>query len=474
MPSIKDIYTTHIENPQKLLNVLCVDTKEERAQEEYIEEYNGERTRRIKSVGTRITKTIDVLDDKGKKTDTKTIHPAKLIFGFPKKIVRTATHFLFGGKMNVSSEENSDAMKEFSRVWVKDLKMQTALKRLARKCMIETKAALLFYVQSVKDDEDPETTRELRLRCQVLSSDNGEFYPHFDDYGDMDAFTRKYSTVNLEGRDVQKAVIYTKEFITHFTHEGGAWSHEKGKDNRFGKIPVVYVEQDEPEWEAVNTLIDAFEMRISRLADTNDYFAEPLLKIYGNINKAPGKDEVGKVVQFEMKADLDGKISHGDADYATWDHTPESIKEELETVREGIYSMTSTPDLSFNNIKGISVKSAKALRFMFMDALIKREENGEIFFDALQRAVSIVVAGITGYTSIKQKDVLVNDDISIDFTDQLPDDMDEFIDSLVTATGGKPIMSQESAASLNPYVSDPAEEVKRLKKELVPNEPFEI
>ena len=473
MPSIKDIYDTHIETPQKLLDILCVDTKEERAQEEYIEEYDGDRTRRLKSVGTRVTKTIDVLNDKGKVIDKKTIYPAKLIFDFPKKIVRTATHFLFGGKMSISSEENNDAVKEFSRVWMKDLKMQTSLKRLARKCMIETKSALLFYVQPVKDDEDPETTKELKLRCQVLCIENGEFYPHFDDYGDMDAFTRKFSTTDLEGKSVDKAVIYTKEFITQFTHEGSAWSHERGKTNRFGKIPVVYVEQNQPEWEAVTTLIDAFEMRISRLADTNDYFAEPLLKLYGNIKKAPGKDEVGKVIEFEMKVDLDGKISHGDAEYATWDHTPESIKTELESVKEGIFSMSSTPDLSFNNIKGVNVKSAKALHFMFMDALMKREENGEIFFDALQRAVSIVVAGITGYTDLKLYD-LENNDISIDFTDQLPDDLDEFIASLVTATGGKPILSQKTAASLNPLISDPAEEVERLKSESTVNESFEI
>jgi len=476
MPSIKDILDHHAEDPAKLIQVLCVDTNETRAPEVYKEEYDGTRTRRLKSVGMRPTKTIEIVNDQGVKTgETKTIYPAKLIFPFPKKIVRTATHFLFGGTMSVSSDENNDAINEFTRVWTNDLKMQTNMKRLARICMTETKAALLFYPQPVKDEEDPTKTKMLKLRCMVLDKDSGEFYPHFDDYGDMDAFIRKFQVSDIEGKQIEKAVIYTKDMTLYLTNESG-WDHEKGKkENLFGKIPVVYVEQDLPEWEDVAALIDDFETRISRLADTNDYFAEPLLKIFGDINKAPSKEEVGKVVHFEMKQDLDGKISHGDAEYAVWDHTPESIKLELETVKDGIFSGSSTPDLSFNNVMDVKVTSGKALILMFMDALIKKEEKGEIFFDAIKRSVSVVVAGITGYTTIKLEDQLAKDNVKINFTGQLPDDLAETIDTLVTATGGKAILSQESAASISPFTSDPKEENKRLKGEKpVPNESFNM
>jgi len=486
MPSIKEILTAHTEHPSKLLDVLCVDTNDEREPEEFREEYEGERTRRTKSVGNRENKVIDVLDDDGVKTGEKTVYVSKLVFPFPRKVVRTATHFLFGGKMSISSDENTDAIKEFSGVWEKDLKMQTALKKLARTCMIETKAAMIFYPQQEADETEVEidgkveTKKEikgLKLRVRVLDNDSGEFFPHFDDYGDMDAFTRKFSTTDIEGKDVQRAIIYTKDMIIHMVDESG-WNHDKAVVNRFGKIPVVYVEQDEPEWESVATLIDDFEMRISRLADTNDYFAEPLLKLFGDVEKAPGKDEVGKMVQFKMKEDLDGKISHGDAEYATWDQTPESVKLELETVNDGIFSMTSTPDLSFNNIKGIGTVSGIALKLMFLDALIKREEKGEIFFDALNRAISVVIAGIAGMTNIKLEGQLEKDNVRVNFTDQLPEDMAAAIDTLVIATGGKPILSQESAASISPYPVDAKEEVERLKSEQAaatkPDESFQM
>jgi hypothetical protein len=466
MPSIKDILAAHSEEPTKLISALSIDTRDDRYPEEYRKEFEGDRTRRIKSVGMRLNKTYKVLNDAGVPTgEEKTVYVSKIPFPFPAKIVRTATHFLFGGQMKVSSERNDEPANVFSDVWVKDLKMQNMLKRLATTCMIETKAALLFFPQPIKDGEDPARTKELKLRCMLLHSGNGEFFPHFNDYGDMDAFIRVYEITNVENKTIRRAKIYTQEQIIWLTDEDGSWEYEKGEKNLFGKIPVVYVEQQNPEWEDVTHLIDGFENRISRLADTNDYFGEPLLKIFGNASRSPNKEEVGKVVEFEMKEGIDGKVIHGDAEYATWDQTPASIKLELETAWEGIFSMTSTPDLSFNNVKGMGPVSGIALRLMFMDAIIKREEKGEIFYDALNRCISVVIAGISGYTNVKYNGTLDRDDISVEFTDQLPDDMAEAIDTLVAATGGKPILSQESGASLSPFTKDAKQEIERLRGE---------
>ena len=473
MPSFTELLELYGEEPAKLISELAVDTKDDRDPDAYRQEYDGERTRRTKSVGNRIDKTVDVFEEKNGeqiKTGSKTIFVSKLSFPFPKKIVSTAVHFLFGGKMILSSEDTNEAFDHFSNVWQKTLKMQSKLKKLARDCMIETKAALYFYPQPTEIDGK----KALKLRCMNLNKDNGEFYPHFDNYGDMDAFLRKY-TVRVEGKDVEFAEIYTKDNSIKLKKDGGSWIHEKMDKNLFGIIPVVYVEQKQPEWESVASLIDNFENRSSRLADTNDYFAEPLLKIYGNVTKAPGKDEVGKMLEFEMKEDADGKITHGDANYATWDHVPEAIKLDLDNSWMGIFSMTSTPDLTFDNIKGIGNVSGIALKLMFMDALIKREEKGEIFFDALSRAVSVVVAGITGYTSIKFKNSLNRDDIDISFTDQLPSDLKELVDTLTLATAGSPILSQESAVSKSSLTNNPKEEITRIREESktkLPNEQF--
>jgi hypothetical protein len=475
MPSILETLEKYKDNQKGLIDALSVDTVESRSEEDYHEEYDGVRTRRIKSVGKRENKTYTVMkeNEDGSLTKTnekKTVYVSKIIFPFPRKIVRTAVHFLFGGKMVVSAEDPAEAFDEFKRVWSDQLKMQARLKSLARTCMIETKAAVLFYPQPALEGEE----KILKLRAMNLKKENGDFYPHFDDYGDMDAFIRKY-TKTIEGKPVEFADIYMADKIKKLSKETGEWAAEKDVPNLFKKIPVVYVEQEEPEWESITSLIDDFEMRVSRLADTNDYFAEPLLKIFGKVKRAPTKEEVGKVLEFEMHENADGKFEHGDANYATWDSTPESMKLELETIWDGIFSMTSTPDLSFNNVKGLGAASGIALKLMFMDALIKKEEKAEIFGDALRRCISVVAAGISGYTSIKFEGDFDDNQIEVTFTDQLPDDLLEAVNTLMIATGSKPILSQESGVALSPLTKDPSQEMERLKAQKEPiNESFNL
>lgn len=479
MPSFLELQEKYKNNNAKLIDILSKDTIEDRQTDDYISEYSGERTRRPKSVGNRTNKTADIyeIDDntgEARKTGTKTIITSKLAFPFPKKIVRTRTHFLFGGKMVVNGPEAGDALSEFKRVWSRELKMQNVLKSLARICMVETKAAVVFYPSPVKIDGKD----SLKLRAQVLKKSAGDFFPHFDDYGDMDAFIYKFKTLNTEGKPVEKVKIYTDSFIYNLAKNGSTWEDDEigTTPNLFTKIPVVYVEQNTPEWEDIAGIMDNTEMRVSRMADTNDYFAEPLLKIFGDVAKLPGKEEVGKVLEFKMDIGSDGKTNHGDAEYATWDQTPESIKLELETYFDLIYSMTSTPDLSFRNTKGIGTVSGVSLRLMFLDAFIAREEKMEIFDPALRRCISVVTAGMVGYTAVKLKNDISIDDIDVSFTEILPQDIKELVETIYTATGGKPFLSQESGASISPLTQDANEEITRLKAEesssAAPNESF--
>lgn len=233
--------------------------------------------------------------------------------------------------------------------------------------------------------------------------------------------------------------------------------------NRFGKIPVVYAEQDKPEWEEIVTLMDNFEMRISRLSDTNSYFAEPLLKLFGKVEKLPGKESTGKAVNFPIEKTSDGKASHGDASYLTWDQTPESIKLELETMWSGIFSMSSTPDLSFDSVKGLgSGISGIAMKLMFMDAILKASDREDLQ-KAVQRMVAVVIAGIKNITTITYKTKFEANWIEVSFGSVLPNDVKEAVEVLMRATGDKPILSQETGTSLNPLVKDAQEEQSKLK-----------
>lgn len=453
-------------------NAVDILTKEnkERNREEYVEEYKGRRNRRDKSVDMREDKTVDVyseteVDEYGnpKKIGSKPVPVARVKTNIPKRIVRIAAAFLFGGQMNINFADENDAAAYFEEVFDKSLKMKSVLNKFARVVMSETKSALVFYPRPSGHDGE----KRIDIKVKILTLENGDFWPHFDEYGDMDAFTRKYRAMHTDGQERDFLWIQTATREMTFVDMSGEWVPVEGKQlaNLAKKITVVYAEQDDPEWEDIVSSMDHYENRLSRVVDTNDYFADPILKNYGE-SSLPSKNTVGKQISYPIFVDdVTGKEYHGDADYLVWQQSIDSVKLELETLRNEIFSGSSTPDLSFENMKSIGALSGTAIELMFIETYIKAAEKMEIFGPVVQRCISVVKAMISNITDTKHKDGLKKAKPEVTFDSILPDDLKEKIEMLVSANGGKAINSQETIVSNSPFTKNQMEELARLKKE---------
>ena len=470
MPSINDILTN--EDFGQVVSTLCVDTIEYREPREYYNEYNGERRRRKTSVGWREPKRLEVysdtlVDKNGEpvRLPDKIVDVARIVTNFPKKEVRTSVAFLFGGQMMITGADQNDGFQEFKRVWERRLKMQSVLKSFARKVLSESKAALVFYPY-ISKGLDGKLITELKVKTlSVPRNENtlSEFYPHFDDNDDMDAFIHRYQ-VNSNGMIRNSCTIWTADKIITAIDEMGGWVI-KEVPNLFGKIPVVYADVFQPEWDEVALLMDAREMRISRMVDTNDYYGDPMLKTF-DVADLPTKDTVGKELSFTSKVHPETQqLYHGDAEYLTWNGSQPSVDKELEETKCELFSGTSTPDLSFDNLKGIGNLSGVARKFMLMDATIKASENMETFGPVVQRCVSVVLAGICNITNIKYRPQLVNNLIDVEFGSILPEDLAETLQTLSIANGGKPINAQRTVTAHSPLTEDLDEEMKLMEEE---------
>lgn len=485
MPSISEILAQ--EDFTRIVNDLCADTIEDRDPREYMNEYNGERTRRPTSVERRENKKIAVyseteteVDKDGKETpkrlEDKTVHVAKLVTNIPKKIVRTAAAFLFGGEMRITADNTEDeSLEEFKKVYSRKLKMKSILMKFARIVLSETKGAIIFYpvvkskVVGVDAKGNPILKKEAELKVKILSTPKdenvtSEFYPHFDEDDDMDAFIHKYSVV-IDGRTCECVKIYTEAEIITAVNNSGIWDITKDP-NIFRKIPVVYAEVDKPDWDDIAKLMDAYEMRISRMADTNDYFGDPMLKTYGLAN-LPSKETVGKELNFNMEIDPDtGTSYHGDAEYLAWQQSIDSQKEELTTERHEIFSGASCPDLSFDNLTTIGDLSGVAREFMTIDAKIKATEQMEIFGPVVQRSIAIVVAGMAYISHVKYEKQLLNNYFEATFGSILPRNLTEELNNLSIANGGKPFNATETITAQSPYTKGaPQDETAKMQKE---------
>jgi SPP1 family phage portal protein len=275
----------------------------------------------------------------------------------------------------------------------------------------------------------------------------------------MIAFSRKFET-EIDGESGEMVEILTKEMIYRWFNGKNGWTLIKSIVNEFKKIPVIYQERKYPIWESVVDSIDKYETRISRLSDTNDYFSEPIVLVFGDPHNIPERGRAGKMLHFEEGQTVDGKKTQGDAKYLTWDSSPAAIDLELKLLKDIIFNMTDTPDLSFESLKGLGNVANFAMKLMFVGAEIKKQQNNEDFSVSVERFMSILVSG---YNIIFRKD-FSNIEIDVDFASILPDDLKEELDNLGNAVNDG-ILSKESAVGQNKLVKNASAELERLAKE---------
>ena len=417
----------------------------------------------IKSDPNRQPKTV------GEGVNARLVTPNIEILTYQKKITVTSTAFLFGAPVKLSCPQkdasSQDSFKAFKTLW-DALKLDYFNARLMETVCIEREAAELWY--AYKDAENI-----TKIRVILLSAENGDqIFPHFDMFGDMDAFCRKY-TVSNEKPDggvekIERFDVYMADRTVHYRRIGGTWSEDPERPvepNIFKKIPVVYYSQRNTEWADVQTLIERAEDMISNHADLNDYFAGPMLQVFGELLSAPDKKSMAKMLQFKGIPGPDGKINYGHAEYLVWEHSPESLKIEMENVRGLIHSLSHTPDLSFDNVKGLGNISGIALKLMFLDALIKRANKEQrVYGEGISRRISLMKA-ILGAVNLSAQKTMAELKIDFEFGSILPDDLVTLMQNLTTGTGGRAVMSQRTAVNHNPLVDDVDAEMKQIETE---------
>ncbi len=454
-----------LDDNSKIVNLLTADETKYEDIDKYKDQFEGEH-----DILNRTPKYIGPEDNRIE------VEQAKIVVTFQKKIVNFAVSFLFGAPVNL---ENNSSEKKFDKAFglIKDTwkkaKLDSHNKKLARTLFKETQVAEYFEVVKDKDGN-------LKIRATIFSYENGDrIYPFFNEYGDMVAFTRTYQALNEEGKKIDYVDVYTAEQIITFAKgTKNTWEKtervngvilgegETEEKVMIDKIPIVYYEQDETEWDDVQTQIDKFELRLSKLIDTNDYFSSPAVKIKGKLKEGtmPDKGEIAKLFQIEAE-DIGGQTVYGDVGYITWDQTPASMELELKTLKGLIHSQTQTPDLSFDNVKGIPNISGIALKFMFLDSILKSLNKQEIFAEGFNRRINILKAIHSKMINLDEAKNFNDLDIGIKFGDVLPESLVEIVNTLYTASGAKPIMSQKSAVRQNPLVEKPDEVLDEIEEE---------
>lgn len=397
----------------------------------------------------------------------------RVALAIQKLITKRAVAFTFGNPVNYNAtpEENTkeaDVLKAVNRIF-HDVKERTINRKVARSLYSSTEVAELWYPVETREEH---TTygfpTKRKFKVAIFSPALGDkLYPYFDETRDMVAFSREFSRKDKDMKERTYFETYTadKHYMwycdgTQGIEAGREWTlvEDYPKDLTIGKIPVIYGCQPQTEWEDVQPLIDRLEKLLSNFADTNDYHASPKIFVEGHIVGFARKGEAGGIIEGEEGAK---------ASYLSWQSAPESVKLEIETLLRMIYTITQTPDISFDTVKGIGAVSGIALKLLFMDAHLKVQDKCEIFDDYLQRRVNVVKAflkqanaGAKDFTAACDSIIVEPEIVPYIIEDELSK-----INLLQAANGQKPIASQQTTVRRLGWADNPDEELERIAQE---------
>ena len=356
--------------------------------------------------------------------------------------------FLLGNpvKWKLSAEDgDSDTFAEFTS-FLRDIRFNTIMRQAKRTAGAETEAAILFHIY--QDDAGTASVAPI-----VLSHSKGyTLRPLFDQYGNLLAFGDGYTL--KEGHSTVEHFDIETPGIIYEARKGNIGWEVTSRPNPTGKINVIYIQQPKA-WEGAQQRIDREEKMDSGIADTNNYFADPIAIATADALKSlPDPNVPGGVVQLTK----DGRFEYINPPIAS-----ELQANEKRDLNTSILFDTFTPDMSFEAMKGLGTLSGEAIRRAMALGYMKRDNLREIYDIAVDRAKNLILAIMSRVTHIGLAAKLEALEIEHDFAEPFSEDVTQMWSALGRAVGDG-IMSLETAVKKMGVADNPEEEIQRIRE----------
>lgn len=378
---------------------------------------------------------------------TKDVDPNRIALPLEQDIVNIQTAFTVGTepKLECSDEDSESVIAEAVMQVMKKNKMKYQNKRAVRAWLAEQEVAEYWYV--VPDDGFWDKLKrkanemfgsakpQYRLKSALWSPFRGDkLYPFFDGRGDLVALSREYKRKDLDGAETVCFMCVTRDTVYQWELSNG-WKEAGSFRHGFSKLPVLYMHRREAYCEKIKSLRIRLEKLLSSYADCIDYHFFPILMLFGDVEQLSGEFK-NRVLQ------LTGL--NANAQYLTWNQVPETVKYEAETLLSQIYSLTNTPRISFDSLKGTgNAVSGVAFDYVFMSTHLNVENLNETVGEFMQRRVNFLVSAL-GSVNASLSEASATADIEVKMQPYRLEDIAQKIDAAVRAVEGG-VWSQRTA-----------------------------
>lgn len=371
----------------------------------------------------------------------KEVEPNRIAVPLEQDIVNIQTAFTVGTEPSIECtpiDNQEKGLLGILKLVLSKNKIKYQNKRIVRSWLSEQECAEYWYV--VKDSGfwtkilakigvKLNTKPEYKLRSMLWSPFRGDkLYPFYDDKGDLVAVSREYTRKNIDNADELHFMTVTSKMVYNWalTAESTEWTEEIFSHN-FKKMPVIYCYRDEAFCDKIRTIRIRLEKLLSNYADCIDYHFFPILKLFGSVDKVSGEFK-NRIVELQGEG--------ADAQYLTWNQASETVKLELDSLTEKAYSMTNTPRVMPENLKGLGTSfSGVSFRYMFMGAHLSVENHAEEIGEFMQRRVNFLVSAIGSINTAYEK-ASETIDVETYLNPYMIDSKSENVDTAVKAIDG--------------------------------------
>lgn len=280
----------------------------------------------------------------------------------------------------------------------------------------------------------------LKLRVRNFSPMLGDdLYPLFDEYGDMIAMSVAY-TRKVANKSVNFFDAYTKDRHVKFSDMNGEWEIVEDEQITLLKIPAIYMWRPRPIWESMSKTVYEIEWALSRNGNYLRKNSKPLFIVFADKVIQYG-DEKSENKEFKSVMQYPKGAS---AAYVTWEQAIENLKFYVNELRSQFFTQLQLPDWSYEKMSQQAL-SGESRKQLFIDAQMKvKDESGRLEegFDREVNVVKSFLKVMTGGTYNADIDALPVENKITPFS--IRDDQED-VNRLVSANGGKPIMSQRES-----------------------------
>ena len=351
-----------------------------------------------------------------------------------------------------------------------DNKIKYHNKRIVRSWLSETEIVEYWYaandsgfwsklVARIKQIFTGKVQPKTKLKCAIWSPFRGDtLYPFFDETGDYVAQSREYRMKEFD-KEVTYFQTVTKDAVYVWRKEKDGWVEVQDRSfmHEFPKLPCIYAHRSHSLCHNIQSMRSRLEKLMSNYADCIDYHFFPYLILDGMLTGDNGlgqQDERRRLISME---------NGGKAYYLTWEQTPETIRLEMDSLWDKIYSLTNTPRISFDNLRSAGqVASGVAFKYMFMGTHLAVENHAEVIGEFLQRRYNFLTSAVGSICPTLEK-AAQSIDLDVEIVPYTIDNLSDKLDIANKAIDAG-LMSKQSAM-IFVGMTDNIEEEKKLIEE---------